>query len=66
MCHRNPACVSAGDSSRFAAHVVVAHPKQGWSRSRNGEITFDDSGGLLRDGHAIAPGPRRRASGIRS
>jgi hypothetical protein len=29
-------------------------------------VAFDDSGGLLPDGHAIAPGPRRQLSGIRS
>ena len=71
MCHHNSACASAGDSSRFAAHVVVAHPEQGWSRLRNGEIALDDSGGLLPDGllpdgQAIVPGPCRRLSGIRS
>ena len=66
MCHHNSACASAGDSSRFAAHVVVAHPEQGWSRLRNGEIAFDDSGGLLPDRQAIIPGPCRRLSGIRS
>jgi hypothetical protein len=66
VCQHSPACPSASDSSRFAAHVVATHPDQGWSLLCNGVVAFDDSGGLLPDGHAIAPGPRRQLSGIRS
>ena len=66
VCYHNPVCTSAGDSSRFAAHVLAAHPEQGCNRLCNGGIAFDDSGGLLPEGHAIRPGPRRRLSGIRS
>jgi hypothetical protein len=65
VCHHNLAGASAGDSSRLPAHVVAAHPEQGLSRLRNGEIAFDDSGGLVLVGYAIVPGPRRRLSEIR-
>ncbi|MFE0457321.1 DUF5999 family protein [Streptomyces sp. NPDC058914] len=50
MCdHRSPS-VSVG-----AAHVVAAHPEQGWSLLCDGTIVFDDSGELLPDGRVVAP-----------
>ncbi|CAM5339494.1 DUF5999 family protein [Streptomyces aurantiogriseus] len=38
-----------------AAHVVAAHPEQGWSLLCDGTIVFDDSGELLPDGRVVAP-----------
>ncbi|NUO42759.1 MAG: hypothetical protein HOV82_12040 [Streptomyces sp.] len=49
MCSRQPSC-SASD-----AHVVAAHPEQGWSLLCDGAIVFDDSGELLPDGRVVAP-----------
>ncbi|MFG2554774.1 DUF5999 family protein [Streptomyces sp. NPDC048581] len=37
------------------AHVVAAHPEQGWSLLCDGAIVFDDSGQLLPDGRVVAP-----------
>jgi hypothetical protein len=34
---------------------VVTHPEQGWSLLCNGVVLFDDTGGLLPDGHVAAP-----------
>ena len=65
MCNHT-VCTSTGFSFRFAAHVVAAHPEQGCNRLCDSGIAFDDSGGLLPDGPANIPGPRRRLSGIRS
>jgi hypothetical protein len=50
-----PACPAADDPDREAAHVVVAHPEQGWSLLCNGVVIFEDTGGLLPDGRVIAP-----------
>ena len=65
MCQHQPACPPAEASGREAAHVVTAHPEQGWSLLCNGVILFDDSGELLPDGRAVAPplaaAPRRAA-----
>ncbi|MGW6733926.1 DUF5999 family protein [Streptomyces sp. NPDC055013] len=52
MCSYQPSCPSA-DSP--AAHVVAAHPEQGWSLLCDGAIVFDDSGELLPDGRVVAP-----------
>ena len=54
-CRHEPACPSAAGVDRDAAHVVAAHPEQGWSLLCNGVIVFEDTGELLPDGHAIAP-----------
>jgi hypothetical protein len=37
------------------AHVVSAHPEQGWTLLCDGAIVFDDSGLLLPDGRIVAP-----------
>ena len=37
------------------AHVVAAHPEQGWNLLCDGAIVFDDSGELLPDGRIVAP-----------
>ncbi|MER5596924.1 DUF5999 family protein [Streptomyces sp. NPDC002265] len=51
MCSHRSSCPSAD----AAAHIVSAHPEQGWSLLCNGAIVFDDSGELLPDGSVIAP-----------
>jgi hypothetical protein len=38
-----------------AAHIVAAHPEQGWNLLCNGAIVFDDTGELLPDGSVVAP-----------
>ncbi|MCX4742481.1 DUF5999 family protein [Streptomyces antibioticus] len=38
-----------------AAHVVAAHPEQGWSLLCDGTIVFDDSGELHPDGSVVTP-----------
>ena len=54
MCTHEPQCPSANESDRDAAHVLMAHPDQGWSLLCNGVVLFDDTGELLPDGRAIA------------
>ena len=69
-CHHNPACPTADASDRDAAHVVAAHPEQGWSLLCNGVVVFEDFGELLPDGQSCAArrsdllhaSPHRRAS----
>jgi|UniRef100_A0AAU3I516 hypothetical protein len=51
MCSHRSSCPSADT----AAHIVSAHPEQGWNLLCNGAIVFDDSGELLPDGSVIAP-----------
>ncbi|MFE7441537.1 DUF5999 family protein [Streptomyces chartreusis] len=53
MCSHRPSCPSSSDA--HSAHVVAAHPEQGWSLLCTGAILFDDSGELLPDGRVIAP-----------
>ncbi|MGW4870216.1 DUF5999 family protein [Streptomyces chartreusis] len=53
MCSHQPSCPSSSDA--HSAHVVAAHPEQGWSLLCTGAIVFDDSGELLPDGRVIAP-----------
>lgn len=53
MCHHRPHCPSADAYDRLAAHIVAAHPEQGWNLLCNGVVAFDDGGLLLPDGHAI-------------
>jgi hypothetical protein len=46
-CPHKPLCPTAYDSDRYRAHVLAAHPEQGWSLLCNGVIAFDDLGALL-------------------
>lgn len=55
MCLHRPQCPSATASDREAAHVISAHPEQGWSLLCNGVILFEDDGEILPNGNAIAP-----------
>ncbi|SDO96221.1 hypothetical protein SAMN04487981_11531 [Streptomyces sp. cf386] len=52
MCSHQSSCPS---SEHPSAHVVAAHPEQGWSLLCDGAIVFDDSGELLADGRVVAP-----------
>ncbi|MEU8750428.1 DUF5999 family protein [Streptomyces chartreusis] len=53
MCSHQASCPSSSDA--HSAHVVAAHPEQGWSLLCTGAIVFDDSGELLPDGRVVAP-----------
>jgi hypothetical protein len=55
MCLHEPECPSAQALDREAAHVVSAHPEQGWSLLCNGVISFSDAGEILPDGRIVAP-----------
>jgi hypothetical protein len=55
MCTHWPACPSASDPGRNAAHVVVFQPAQGWSLLCNGVVVFDDTGELLPCGELVSP-----------
>lgn len=55
MCLHTPECPPAQAPDREAAHVVSAHPEQGWSLLCNGVILFEDDGEILPDGHSVAP-----------
>jgi hypothetical protein len=69
-CSHTPACPPADAADRDAAHVVSAHPEQGWSLLCNGVVMFDDFGEILPDGHhtdsrtreLLVAAPHRRAS----
>jgi Family of unknown function (DUF5999) len=69
-CGHTPPCPSAYASDRDAAHVISAHPEQGWSLLCNGIVLFEDFGELLPDGQSSAArrgalascSPHRRAS----
>ncbi|MCL8013103.1 DUF5999 family protein [Streptomyces sp. AS02] len=52
MCSHSSSCPSTNGR---IAHVVAAHPEQGWSLLCTGAIVFDDSGELLPDGRVVAP-----------
>lgn len=54
-CPHKPACPTAADPDREAAHSVASHPEQGWSLLCNGVLLFEDTGELLPDGQIIAP-----------
>ena len=58
LCQHTPPCPSADASDRDAAHVISAHPEQGWSLLCNGIVLFEDFGELLPDGQSC--GARRR------
>jgi hypothetical protein len=70
VCDHTPACPSAEALDRDAAHVVSAHPEQGWSLLCNGVVVFDDFGEILPDGHCtgsrhrelLAASPHRRTA----
>ncbi len=53
-CAHVPCCPTADAADHFAAHVVSAHPEQGWSLLCNGVVFFDDFGELLPDGKSVA------------
>lgn len=53
MCSHQPSCPASDEA--HGAHVVSAHPEQGWSLLCDGAIVFDDSGELLPDGRVVAP-----------
>ncbi|MEO8887859.1 MAG: DUF5999 family protein [Jatrophihabitantaceae bacterium] len=69
-CRHTPPCPTADASDRDAAHVISAHPEQGWSLLCNGVVLFEDFGELLPDGRSCAArrselllaSPHRRAS----
>lgn len=49
-CAHQPPCPSADSTARDAAHVVAAHPEQGWSLLCNGVVVFEDFGEILPNG----------------
>jgi len=53
-CTHTPTCPPAESFARDAAHVMVAHPEQGWSLLCNGVVVFEDFGELLPDGRSVA------------
>ncbi|MDQ1025511.1 hypothetical protein QF035_003093 [Streptomyces umbrinus] len=58
MCSHQSSCPSADrteHSHRDDAHIVSAHPEQGWYLLCDGAIVFDDTGALLPDGSVVAP-----------
>jgi Family of unknown function (DUF5999) len=55
MCQHQTACPRADAPDHAAAHVVAAHPEQGWSLLCNGVVLFADTGELLPDGRAVPP-----------
>lgn len=54
-CGHQPPCPAADSADREAAHIMAAHPEQGWSLLCNGVLHFEDTGELLPDGKIIAP-----------
>jgi hypothetical protein len=54
-CPHQPQCPPASAPDCEAAHVVAAHPEQGWSLLCNGVVVFEDTGDLLPDGRIITP-----------
>lgn len=55
MCQHQPPCPPADATDRQAAHVLIAHPEQGWSLLCNGIVLFEDTGVLLPGGQSIPP-----------
>ncbi|HEV7203010.1 MAG TPA: DUF5999 family protein [Jatrophihabitans sp.] len=53
-CAHTPCCPTADAFDRDAAHVVSAHPEQGWSLLCNGVVLFEDFGELLPNGQSVA------------
>jgi Family of unknown function (DUF5999) len=54
-CPHQPPCPPTDAPDCEAAHVVAAHPEQGWSLLCNGVVVFEDTGDLLPDGRIVAP-----------
>ena len=54
-CQHLPVCPNADATDRDAAHVVAAHPEQGWSLLCNGVVVFEDTGEILPDGRVVEP-----------
>ncbi len=54
VCAHQPPCPGFSASDRLAAHVLAAHPEQGWSLLCNGVVVFDDLGELLPDRRIVA------------
>jgi len=63
-CRHEPACPSADGVDRDAAHVVAAHPEQGWSLLCNGVVVFEDFGEILPDGHCTGSRHRELALAV--
>jgi hypothetical protein len=61
-CPHEPACPPAHALDRDAAHVVAAHPEQGWSLLCNGVVVFEDFGEILPDGHCTGSRHRELAT----
>jgi Family of unknown function (DUF5999) len=61
-CPHKPPCPTAQATDRYRAHVLAAHPEQGWSLLCNGVIAFDDLGALLPVGEAL---PAHALTGLR-
>ncbi|MFF8696755.1 DUF5999 family protein [Streptomyces sp. NPDC015144] len=55
LCTHTPRCPTADSPDAEAAHVVAAHPEQGWSLLCNAVLLFDDTGELLPDGQVVDP-----------
>ncbi|MFC4469800.1 DUF5999 family protein [Streptomyces xiangluensis] len=55
MCTHRSSCPQSDRSGRDTAHIVAAHPEQGWYLLCDGAIVFDDTGALLPDGRVVAP-----------
>ncbi|MEU4981768.1 DUF5999 family protein [Streptomyces sp. NPDC021969] len=57
MCSHRPSCPAADspEARVVTAHVVAAHPEQGWNLLCDGTVVFDDTGELLPDGRVVAP-----------
>lgn len=53
-CRHTPNCPTAEAPDRDAAHVISAHPEQGWSLLCNGVVVFEDFGELLPNGESCA------------
>jgi hypothetical protein len=62
MCQHRPACPAAAASDGPAAHVIVAHPEQGWSLLCNGVILFEDGGLLMPSSSSSEPSRPVRAA----
>ncbi|MFE5027909.1 DUF5999 family protein [Streptomyces sp. NPDC056656] len=54
-CVHKPSCPPASSPAREAAHVIAAHPEQGWSLLCNGVLNFEDTGEILPNGTVVAP-----------
>jgi hypothetical protein len=55
MCAHRPHCPPAEACDAAAAHVIAAHPEQGWSLLCNGVLLFEDGGELLPNGRVLEP-----------